>query len=171
MVEQDQQQVAGMPPVEKAGTAAQNKPEKEAPSKGPHPMEGVIGQVSVPRAIGPTSWDVFSDLQGLLAAIKELRVSGCGAGRDLLVIPSGWLGPALVIHLSMGPLPSCLSVPLSAVSPYASWVCHVAATDLRGVLLCQEASLCSSHMLCDHQNSSAERMWVEGYTQTEQRKG
>lgn len=105
MDQQDQQQVAGMPPVEKAGTAAQNKPEKEAPSNGPHPVERVIGQVSVPRAVGPTSWDVFSSLQGLLATIKELRVSGCGAGRDLLVIPSGWLGPALLIHLSMGPLP------------------------------------------------------------------
>lgn len=106
MVEQDQQQVAGMPPMEKAGTAAQNNPGKEAPSNGPHPVEGVPGQVSVPRAVGPTSQNVFSNLQGLLAAIKELRVSsGCGAGRDLLVIPSGWLGPAPPIHLSVGSLP------------------------------------------------------------------
>lgn len=72
MVEQDQQQVAGMPPMEKAGTAAQNNPGKEAPSNGPHPVEGVPGQVSVPRAVGPTSQNVFSNLQGLLAAIKDL---------------------------------------------------------------------------------------------------
>lgn len=106
MVEQDQQQVAGMPPMEKTGTAAQNNTGKEAPSNGPHPVEGVPGQVSVPRAVGSISQNVFSNLQGLLAAIKELRVSsGCGAGRDLLVIPSGWLGPALPIHLSVGSLP------------------------------------------------------------------
>lgn len=101
MDQQDQQQVAGMPPVEKAGTAAQNKPEKEAPSSGPHPVEGFIGQVSVPRAVGPASWNVFSNLQGLLAAIKELRVSGCGAGRDVLVIPSLWLAGSSSAHSSV----------------------------------------------------------------------
>lgn len=102
MVEQDQQQVAGMPPMEKAGTAAQNNPEKEAPSNGPHPVEGVTGQVSVPRAVGPTSQNIFSNLQGLLAAIKELRVSsGCGAGRDLPITHTLRLAGSSSAHSSI----------------------------------------------------------------------
>lgn len=82
---------------------------------------------------------------------RSLGLVAVAAGRDLLVMPAGWLGPALGIHPSMyvsitlGTI--CLyvsttirhsipSVLLNAVPPYASWVCHVAATDLRGVLLC-----------------------------------